>query len=241
MTPITQSTISRGQSFCWIICLCFTSHSPTTVLFSFFYFSRGTGPNIKLRSFMTHAAYLCYFHSHTKNTTGSDTPLWQHGCKNYVEGKTLHLFFYSVAGFPFHFLFLFPILPRPSLYLQLKYFWVPRASTFLHSQLCNPWQSQFPHPPLTPQTPWTLWEASCPSCLGNVLWWLGCPTRPVNKLRALTLQKTTTNNLTSRGWKCIYMATFSITSWASEETWWFNKEQYIKDQIWKDRLSSGKY
>lgn len=46
-----------------------------------------------------------------------------------------------------HFILFFPpFLLYP--YLQLKYFWVPRVSTFLHSQLSNPWQLQFPHPPL---------------------------------------------------------------------------------------------
>lgn len=71
-----------------------------------------------------------------------DTPVSKHSCKR----KTLHLLFTRWLVFPFIW-FLFPIPPQPSLYLQLKYFWVPRASTFLHSQLCNPWQSQLPHPP----------------------------------------------------------------------------------------------
>lgn len=58
----------------------------------------------------------------------------------YGRKSILSLFGFILFFFPppFH---LYP-------YLQLKYFWVPRVSTFLHSQLSNPWQLQFPHPPL---------------------------------------------------------------------------------------------
>lgn len=92
-------------------------------------------------------------------------------CKHYMEKRAtvlFHLVFFSSFYL--------------NTYLQLKYFWVPGVSTFLHSQLCNPWQSQIPHPPLAPQIQWTLWKASCPNCLDNVLWWISCPTRAVYQL-----------------------------------------------------------
>lgn len=87
-------------------------------------------------------------------------------------------------SFYYYCLFVFSPIPLSTLSaFATKIFLGPKGTAFLHSQTHScaiPDNHSPPSPTLTPWTPRT--EASCPSCLGNVLRWTGCPGRPVNKL-----------------------------------------------------------
>lgn len=149
----------RGQGFCMLMYTTMHTTLPTCrlgLLWKHCYFNS---------HILTHLLFSCAYWT---QFISSD---WKHSCKRYMEKRST--VFVSFGFFSSFYL---------NTYLQLKYFWVPGVSTFLHSQLCNPWQSQIPHPPPAPQIQWTLWKASCPNCLDNVLWWISCPTRAVYQL-----------------------------------------------------------
>lgn len=127
-------------------------------------------------------------------------PWYQNTAVNIIWERKSTFIVYSPLGFAslsFSFLFPYPTSTRSvfaaEIFLGPKGKHIPSLTVVQSLTITVP-----PSPLWLPKRPEVLREPSCPSCLGNVLRWTGCTTRPVNKLWALTLQKTTTNDVTSK-------------------------------------------